>query len=227
MAISDDIQNINSAGIRGDYPVAGQDNDTQGFRDNFSLIKENTTYATEALTKLNDQTAKTVENNDFNSFELQNAVLKNVVNVGREGTFNNNDINLDFTENGYRQFYTAESGQVSEQTFIISGLPSLQTIGNVLTGSFVVIIEAHSDTALTVTFKKNSAEFSQDPGTFYVDTITNLTISGTPPNQQADLAIPAGGVGMVEISYIVSTTRTVFIRELGQFTKLDTTLVNG
>lgn len=223
MAISDDIQNINSAGIRGDYPVAGQDNDTQGFRDNFSLIKENTTYATEALTKLNDQTAKTVENNDFNSFELQNAVLKNVVNVGREGTFNNNDINLDFTENGYRQFYTAESGQVSEQTFIISGLPSLQTIGNVLTGSFVVIIEAHSDTALTVTFKKNSAEFSQDPGTFYIDATTNLTLN----TDQVDLAIPADGVGMVEISYIVSTTRTVFIRELGQFTKIDPTLVNG
>lgn len=222
MAISDDIQNINSAGIRGDYPVAGQDNDTQGFRDNFSLIKENTTYATEALTKLNDQTAKTVENNDFNSFELQNAVLRNVVNVGIEGTFDNSvDINLDFTQNGYRQFYTAD-GTISAQTFIISGLPSLQT-GNVLTGSFVVIIKAEENTALTATFKKNSAEFSQDPGTFYIDATTNLTLN----TDQVDLAIPADGVGMVEISYIVSTTRTVFIRELGQFTKIDPTLVNG
>lgn len=222
MAISDDIQNINSAGIRGDYPVAGQDNDTQGFRDNFSLIKENTTYTTEALTKLNDQTAKTVENNDFNTFELQNAVLRNVVNVGIEGTFDNSvDINLDFTQNGYRQFYTAD-GTISAQNFIISGLPSLQT-GNVLTGSFVVIIKAEGNTALTATFKKNSAEFSQDPGTFYIDATTNLTLN----NDQVDLAIPADGVGMVEISYIVSTTRTVFIRELGQFTKIDPTLVNG
>jgi len=226
MAISDDIQNINSAGIRGDYPVAGEDNDTQGFRDNFSLIKENTTYATEALTKLNDQTAKTVENNDFNGFELQNAVLRNVVDRGRVGGYNGNDVNLDFTLNGYRQFYTADV-EISAQSFIISGLPSLQTIGNALTGSLVVIIKAPDNTALTVTFKKNSAEFSQDPGEFYVDATANLTISGTSPNQQADLAIPAGEVGMVEISYIVSTTRTVFIRELGQFTKLDTTLING
>lgn len=222
MAISDDIQNINSAGIRGDYPVAGQDNDTQGFRDNFSLIKENTTYATSALTALNDETAKTVANNDFNGFELQNATVLNVVEHGNEGTFNGTvNVSLDFAENGYKQFYTAD-GTVADQTFIIGGLPATSN-DKVLTGSITVFIKAEENTALTATFKKSSAEFSQDPGTFYIDETSNLTLN----NDQVDLAIPADGVGMVEISYIVSTTRTVFIRELAQFTKIDPTLVNG
>ena len=37
--------NINDAGINKDYPVAGQDNDSQGFRDNFNVIKTNFTNA--------------------------------------------------------------------------------------------------------------------------------------------------------------------------------------
>ena len=37
--------NINSNNIDGTYPIAGQDNDSQGFRDNFTNIKTNFTNA--------------------------------------------------------------------------------------------------------------------------------------------------------------------------------------
>ena len=43
--------NINPNNIDTTYPVAGQDNDSQGFRDNFTNIKNN---FTEAQTELND-----------------------------------------------------------------------------------------------------------------------------------------------------------------------------
>lgn len=36
---------INPNNIDGNYPVAGQDNDSQGFRDNFTNIKNNLTYS--------------------------------------------------------------------------------------------------------------------------------------------------------------------------------------
>lgn len=225
MAISDDIQNINGEGIDETFPLAGQDNDTQGFRNNFDLIRLNTISTKSALTALDNETAKTVANNDFNGFELQNATLLNVVEHGREGTFGDTEnpgtVNVDFAENGYKQFYTANDG-VADQTFIIGGLPATSN-DKVLTGSIKVFIKAEPNTALTATFKKSSAEFSQDPGTFYIDETSNLTLN----TDQVDLSIPANGVGMVEISYIVSTTRTVFIRELAQFTKIDPTLVNG
>lgn len=37
--------NINPTNIDGNYPIAGQDNDSQGFRDNFTNIKTNISYA--------------------------------------------------------------------------------------------------------------------------------------------------------------------------------------
>lgn len=37
--------NINPMNINGSYPIAGQDNDSQGFRDNFTNIRTNLKYA--------------------------------------------------------------------------------------------------------------------------------------------------------------------------------------
>ena len=44
--------NINPNNIDTTYPVAGQDNDSQGFRDNFTTIKNNFTSAREEITDL-------------------------------------------------------------------------------------------------------------------------------------------------------------------------------
>jgi hypothetical protein len=43
---------INETNIDNDYPVAGKDNDSQGFRDNFSAIKTNLTYAKTEIEEL-------------------------------------------------------------------------------------------------------------------------------------------------------------------------------
>ena len=50
--------NIDSASINALYPVAGQDNDSQGFRDNFSTIKSNFTAAKAEIETLQTNTAK-------------------------------------------------------------------------------------------------------------------------------------------------------------------------
>jgi hypothetical protein len=47
--------NINPTNIDGNYPVAGQDNDSQGFRDNFTNIKNNLQFA---KTELDDLQSK-------------------------------------------------------------------------------------------------------------------------------------------------------------------------
>ena len=43
---------INPNNIDGQYPVAGQDNNSQGFRDNFTNTKTNFEYAAEEITVL-------------------------------------------------------------------------------------------------------------------------------------------------------------------------------
>lgn len=50
---------INSNNINILYPVAGQDNDTQGFRDNFRNIKNNLTTAAQEITAIQANVALT------------------------------------------------------------------------------------------------------------------------------------------------------------------------
>ena len=75
---------INPQNIDGAYPVAGQDNDSQGFRDNFTNIKTNFTYAAEEISDLQSKAVLksaltgTVLNNDMGGSILNNAQLQNM-----------------------------------------------------------------------------------------------------------------------------------------------------
>ena len=73
--------NINFAAINENFPVAGQDNDTQVFRDNFDTIKTNFSEAKTEITDLQDNSARTDSDNDFlynvvGSVTLQDAYLR-------------------------------------------------------------------------------------------------------------------------------------------------------
>jgi hypothetical protein len=73
--------NINFAAINENFPVAGQDNDTQVFRDNFDTIKTNFSEAKTEITDLQDNAARTDGDNDFlynvvGSLTLQDAYLR-------------------------------------------------------------------------------------------------------------------------------------------------------
>jgi hypothetical protein len=76
--------NINPNNIDGAYPVAGQDNNSQGFRDNFTNTSTNFQYAADEITDLqNNAVLKsaltgTTLNNDMNGSSLSNAVFYNV-----------------------------------------------------------------------------------------------------------------------------------------------------
>ena len=71
---------INFAAINENFPVAGQDNDTQVFRDNFDSIKNNFREAKTEIEDLQDNVARTDTTSDFNyniitTVTLQDAVL--------------------------------------------------------------------------------------------------------------------------------------------------------
>ena len=46
---------INPNNIDGTYPIAGQDNNSQGFRDNFTNTKTNFEFAAEEITELQNK----------------------------------------------------------------------------------------------------------------------------------------------------------------------------
>lgn len=68
--------NINPTNIDGNYPVAGQDNDSQGFRDNFTNIKNNFQFAKSEIADLqNKAILKSALIGSSLSNDLNNAVL--------------------------------------------------------------------------------------------------------------------------------------------------------
>ena len=66
---------ITSDTIDEEYPVAGIDNDTQGFRDNFSIIKTGLATAAAEITQLQNSTAKLDAENDFNGTTIADATI--------------------------------------------------------------------------------------------------------------------------------------------------------
>ena len=67
---------ITVTSIDGAYPVAGQDNDSQGFRDNFSQIKTQLTTAGTEITAIQTNQAVTNADTDFNGHDQSELVLK-------------------------------------------------------------------------------------------------------------------------------------------------------
>ena len=75
---------INPNNIDGAYPVAGQDNNSQGFRDNFTNTGTNFQYAADEITDLQNKAVLkaaltgTTLNNDMGTNILSNATLQNM-----------------------------------------------------------------------------------------------------------------------------------------------------
>ena len=78
---------INPNNINGAYPVAGQDNNSQGFRDNFTNTSTNFQYAADEITDLQNNAVLKgaltgqVLDNDMNGSALSNALLSGMADL--------------------------------------------------------------------------------------------------------------------------------------------------
>jgi hypothetical protein len=90
------VSNINYASINENFPVAGQDNDTQVFRDNFDTIKTSLRYAKEELEVLQNSTdgsAILSLDNNFQGNLIQDAVFKG----NKDGFYDNGSLSVSST----------------------------------------------------------------------------------------------------------------------------------
>lgn len=74
------MSNIVSTSINENYPVAGQDNSSQGFRDNFQAIKTALTVAKTEISALENNAILIGNNNDLVDTVLGNATIRNFNN---------------------------------------------------------------------------------------------------------------------------------------------------
>ena len=114
--------------IDGTFPIAGQDNSSQGFRDNFTAIKNNFTTASTEITNLQANKASTDANTSFNDKVVSRATLKDTAEtVYAHGTVSSGTLTLNH-ENGNFQTVTI-TGNVS---FAFSNFPTSGTLGRII-----------------------------------------------------------------------------------------------
>lgn len=186
---------INYTSINENFPVAGQDNDTQVFRDNFDTIKTSLSIAKEEITTLQDNTAKLNNDNDFGLNIIQNAVLQN----NRIQKYNNSLVTASPTtvdyENGEYQIMTLGADVTvdflnfpgdpvftTEVTPIGVGKVTLEIYGNGGAATDATeIVEGNSyiiSTIGTTDFTTLGAA-SNEIGTLFTATTSGDTTSGT------------------------------------------------
>jgi hypothetical protein len=96
---------INTSNIDGSYPVAGQDNNSQGFRDNFTNIKVGLGVAKSEITGLQLNTAKLNADNNFNGNSVSNAEYNKFYGSVRNAGQINSNTNVDLSS-GPLQIFT-------------------------------------------------------------------------------------------------------------------------
>lgn len=111
---------INPNNIDGNYPVAGQDNSSQGFRDNFTNTKQNFQYAYDEISALQ---ANAVVGGANISNDLQGATLSNVALIKYQ------EVVYDFGSTSGAITYNYNNG--SFQTITMAGSISSVTFTNV------------------------------------------------------------------------------------------------
>lgn len=169
--------NINYLSINENFPVAGQDNDTQVFRDNFDTIKTSLRVAKEEITTLQSDSASLVVDNDFNLKLIQRAVFQNnrmkkfLVEGGEPITVS--PVTIDY-ENGNYQIFKI-GANISFDFLNFPGDPVLSETSSDTVGK--TTIELYGDgSARTVTFTTSGSTVIKKNSTFPgVLTVTSTT----------------------------------------------------
>ena len=164
---------INPNDIDGAYPVAGQDNDSQGFRDNFTNTKTNFEYAADEITDLQTNAVLkaaltgTTLDNDMNGSLLYNFTAKQVSGTVNAIGTTSGVATLNYENGSYQTLTTAGS--------VTLGFTNLPASG--VSASIVLRITVAS-TAHTLTLPA-AVSIGTDNLQGYVSNVITFSTTGT------------------------------------------------
>jgi hypothetical protein len=120
---------INPNNIDGAYPVAGQDNNSQGFRDNFTNTKTNFQFAADEITELQSKailktalTGSSLNNNMGNAVISNAQLIGQTTNVVTLGNVTNSTANIVFGSGSYQTATTQGNTSLGFAGWPSSGL---------------------------------------------------------------------------------------------------------
>ena len=183
------MSNIDSTSIDATYPVAGQDNNSQGFRDNFSTIKTNFATAKTEITSLETNSAKLNSGNNFAGNEVSGALFKGNFTKSHSAGTVSTDQNISLS-NGNFQTITVGAN-------ITLTLADWSSQSNAVESIVIQLVKSGGDR--TVTWAADGGAIKTDanfPAPFTLDSTTNPLV--------------------VEF-YTYDNGVTVFARYIGQF----------
>lgn len=158
------ISSSSIQGIDALYPVAGVDNDSQGFRDNFNIIKTQLGNAATDLSALDTNTAKLNANNDFSGNDISDAnFIKNTEEVNNIGGISSSQ-NINWTDGNYQTLTAENNITLSLTGWGASGKLCKLRLQIVSTGSQDITFNAVGGTL------KKDGNF---PATFTINSSTN------------------------------------------------------
>ena len=190
--------NINYLGINENFPVAGEDNDTQVFRDNFDTIKTSLNTAKTEITDLQINTARTDVDNDFNRKLISSAVMLNNYDKKFDGGVIAAPLTVDYENGNYQIFRFGVNTTVEFLNF-----PDDESNP---TGLGKVTLELYGDgTARTLTFITSGGTVIKK----------NATFPATFTVTSAEAAAGSGNPVMIEVWQHKSDR--IFLNYLGQF----------
>jgi len=110
------------------FPTAGQDNSSQGFRDNFNSIKNNFQYAKDEIETLQTNKASVNAASNFTDNEVTRAKFKDTSQtVYAHGTVSSGNVTIDH-ENGHYQTLRI----TADTTFAFINFPPSGALGRVI-----------------------------------------------------------------------------------------------
>lgn len=132
---------IDFTSIDATYPIAGRDNDSQGFRDNFGFIKNNFEAAKNEIEALQLETAKVNEANNFNNNNITQANFIDCSEELYDGGIVNSTTLVSY-EDGPWHIYQV----TGNMGFTLTGFPEAGKAGK------MTVILTANDVARTITF---------------------------------------------------------------------------
>ena len=125
--MSSTITNYSSL-INTNFPVAGQDNDSQGFRSNFASIHSALSIASDEVSALQLNAVKLSATNDFGNNIIKRATLQNTnIVVNDVGSVSATVVNIDYSVGSYQTMAVAPGSH----TFTIGNWPPAGNCGTI------------------------------------------------------------------------------------------------
>jgi hypothetical protein len=176
-----------------EYPIAGIDNNSQGFRDNFTFIKEGLATAGSEITALQNSSARLTQDNNFGGNSITDAVYNRLYGaVFNYGVVDDSIIQVSVA-NGPLQVITI--GNQNTVTLSLRDWPNMNRFGTIR-----IHIFTNQTSAKTINFGTSNGGVVNKDASF--------------PNP---FTIPANSTSRVVELWTYNGGNTVYLKLLGSF----------